>query len=57
MTTYTKVVVQDEQTDEYLIEFSEDELKQIGWQLGDVLEWLDNKDGSWTLKKKEDRHG
>jgi uncharacterized membrane protein (UPF0127 family) len=57
MTTYTKVVVQDEQTDEYLIEFSEDELKQIGWQLGDVLEWSDNKDGSWTLKKKEDRHG
>jgi uncharacterized membrane protein (UPF0127 family) len=53
----TKVVVQDEQTQEYLIEFSEEELKQIGWQLGDELVWSDNKDGSWTLKKKEDRHG
>lgn len=57
MTTWTKVVVHDEQTDEYLIEFSEDELKQIGWQTGDELVWSDNKDGSWTLKKKEDRHG
>jgi uncharacterized membrane protein (UPF0127 family) len=53
----TKVVVLDEQTQEYLIEFSEEELKQIGWQLGDELVWSDNKDGSWTLKKKEDRHG
>ena len=57
MTTWTKVVVHDEQTDEYLIEFSEEELKQIGWQPGDELVWSDNKDGSWTLKKKEDRHG
>ena len=23
----------------------------LGWQVGDHLEWLDNKDGSWTLKK------
>jgi uncharacterized membrane protein (UPF0127 family) len=53
----TKVVVLDEQTQEYLIEFSEEELKQLGWQLGDELVWSDNKDGSWTLKKKEDRHG
>lgn len=53
----TKVIVLDEQTQEYLIEFSEEELKQIGWQLGDELVWSDNKDGSWTLKKKEDRHG
>ncbi len=57
MTTWTKVVVHDDKTDEYLIEFSEEELKQIGWQPGDELVWSDNKDGSWTLKKKEDRHG
>ncbi len=58
MTTYTKLIVQDEQTEEYLIEFTEDELKQIGWQIGDVLVWSSNGDGmGWTLKKKEDRHG
>ena len=57
MSMWTKVVIHDDKTDEYLIEFSEEELKQIGLQPGEELVWSDNKDGSWTLKKKEDRHG
>lgn len=23
------------------------------WKQGDLIEWIDNKDGSWTMKKKE----
>ena len=23
------------------------------WKIGDMIEWIDNKDGSWTMKKKE----
>jgi DNA-binding Xre family transcriptional regulator len=26
--------------------------EQLGWEIGDILEWIDNKDGTWLLKKK-----
>ena len=41
-----------EDGDEY-IEFPKEVMEEVGWQEGDVIEWIDNKDGSWTLKKKE----
>jgi len=25
-------------------------ISELGWQKGDTLEWIDNQDGSWTLK-------
>jgi hypothetical protein len=25
---------------------------QLGWQAGDILEWIDQKDGSWLLQKQ-----
>jgi hypothetical protein len=28
-------------------------LAETGWQTGDVLDWQDNKDGSFTLTKKD----
>lgn len=28
-------------------------LDNIGWQVGDVLVWNENEDGTWTLTKKE----
>ena len=27
-------------------------LKEVGWETGDAIDWIDNKDGSWTMKKK-----
>jgi hypothetical protein len=30
------------------IEFEE----VLQWEEGDVIEWIDNKDGSWTLQRK-----
>lgn len=53
----TKTIRYDEETKEYLIEFTSEELELVGWQQGDTLVWIDNKDGSWTLKKKEDSDG
>ncbi|MGL5395769.1 MAG: hypothetical protein ACRDBQ_10885 [Shewanella sp.] len=26
-------------------------LVELKWQDGDVIEWIDNNDGSWTLRK------
>ena len=36
-----------------LLEFPPDLLEEAGWQSGDVLVWHDNKDGTWTLSKKD----
>lgn len=38
---------------EYMLQFNDEILEGTGWKEGDVLVWVDNKDGSWTIKKKE----
>jgi hypothetical protein len=47
-------VKEDAETGEHYIEFPDDFLQESGWNEGDVIEWIDNKDNSWTLRKKDD---
>lgn len=28
-------------------------MAEAGWVIGDVIEWIDNKDGTWTMRKKD----
>ena len=37
--------------DDGILTFSEELLKETGWKEGDVLQWIDNHDGSWSLIK------
>ncbi len=39
-------------TKELFVQFPDEAMNQMGWYEGDVIEWLDNGDGSWTLKKQ-----
>lgn len=48
---YTVKLEEDPETGELILPLSYELLKELGWQEGDVLEWTDNKDGSWTLTK------
>jgi len=48
-----KTVIHDKETDDYYLQFDDSELQQLGWNLGDKIEWIDNKDGSWILRKKK----
>ena len=50
--TWTLDVKQHEDGD-FFIEFPDEVLEGAGWRTGDRIEWIDNKDGSWTLKKRE----
>ena len=50
--TWTLEVQQHEDGD-FFIEFPDEVLEGAGWETGDTIEWIDNKDGSWTLKKRE----
>lgn len=47
------VEVEEDEDGELVLPLPEYLLKEVGWYPGDVLQWIDNKDGSWTLTKKE----
>ena len=50
MTTYT-LDVKETDDGEFFIELNDEILNQVGWVIGDVLTWTDNKDGSFTITK------
>lgn len=49
--SWTVEVEEDPKTGELLLQLPEDMLKINGWVEGTELEWVDQGDGSWTLKK------
>jgi len=51
--TWTLIVQEDPETGDQFLEFPDDLMESAGWKEGDTLEWIDNKDGSWTLRKKD----
>jgi len=46
---------EDTETGDLVLPFNDEILKELGWKEGDLLEWVDNKDGSWSLVKKKDK--
>lgn len=48
---WTLEVQEDPDTGEAMLQFPPEMLEAVGWKEGDVLEWKDNKDGSWSLEK------
>lgn len=48
---WTAVVEEDELTKELILSFPKDMLETAGWKDGDTLEWIDNNDGTWYLRK------
>ncbi len=43
----------DPETGDLILPLNDAILEGTGWKPGDTIEWIDNKDGSWTMKKKE----
>jgi hypothetical protein len=52
MTTYTTKIEQDPSGELYF-QIPDDLWLEVGWDIGDVIEWTDNGDGSWTLRKQD----
>lgn len=48
---WTLETEEDPETGDLLLQFPPDLLANLGWKEGDTLEWVDNGDGSWSLKK------
>lgn len=49
---WTINTVKDPDTEELLLDLGPELCEQLGWQPGDEVEWIDNKDGTWTIQKK-----
>lgn len=44
-----KVVEDPDNPGELLLDLGTELCAELGWQVGDILEWTDNKDGTWLL--------
>jgi len=52
---YTKQLIENpENPDELLLDLGLEICEELGWKEGDVLEWIDNGDGTWTIQKTAD---
>ena len=50
--SWTVTLEEDPETGELILPFTNEMLKDLGWVEGDVIEWIDNKNGSWSLVKQ-----
>jgi hypothetical protein len=48
---WTVIVEEDPETGDLILPLPLDLLEEAGWKEGDSLNWIDQKDGSWQLKK------
>ena len=49
--SYTLEVQVDPETGDQILEFPDQLMEEAGWKAGDTIQWIDNGNGSWTLRK------
>jgi hypothetical protein len=47
-------LVEDEDTGDLILPIGDELMAEVGWEVGDTLNWVDNKDGSFTIIKKQE---
>jgi hypothetical protein len=52
-TSWSITIEEDPETGDLILPLPQDLLDLQGWTEGDILEWVDNKNGSWSLVKSE----
>lgn len=50
---YVATVEYDEESEEHFVQLDPEAMEAAGFRPGDVLDWKDNGDGSYTLTKKK----
>ena len=51
MQTTVQVVEDPDHPGELLLDLGLELCAQLGWQVGDTIEWKDQKDGTWLMTK------
>ena len=49
------VTLEQDENGDLLLPLSEEVLKSVGWKVGDIIIWNENKDGTFTLTKKNEQ--
>ena len=49
------VKLEQDENGDLLLQLSEEVLKSVGWKVGDIIIWNENKDGTFTLTKKNEQ--
>ena len=50
MTTKTVQVIEDpDNPEELLLDLGTELCEELGWKVGDTVQWIDNKDGTWQI--------
>ena len=47
-----QVVEDPDHPGELLLNLGHELCAKIGWKVGDTVQWIDQKDGTWLLQKK-----
>ena len=47
------VTLEKDENDNLILPLSDEMCTELGWKIGDTIEWIDNGDGSWTMRKQE----
>lgn len=50
---WSVILEEDPETKDLILPFPPEMLLELDWNEGDVLVWNDNKDGTYTLTKKD----
>ena len=50
---YTAHLEEDPETGDMYMPLPDELLDELGWKEGDYLDWQDNEDGTWSIKKVE----
>ena len=53
MNSTVVTLVKDPETGDLILPLDDEIFSETGWEIGDTLEWIDQKNGSWVLRKKE----
>ena len=53
MNSTVVTLVKDPETGDLILPLDDEIFSETGWEIGDTLEWVDQKDGSLVLMKKE----
>lgn len=53
-TSWTITLVEaDDGSGDLVLPLTDEIMESAGWQINDTLVWTDNKNGTWSIKKKE----
>lgn len=49
------VQLETDENGDLILPLGDELCSELGWQVGDTIEWIDNDDGSWTMRKKMEK--